>query len=105
MKRIAAALLLICCLLTACGEKPAAPAFTAKRSGDLDMNVSITPQADARGFNILFGGSPDKLYHSSMVFRSGEKRIGALIKDRTYFVRVDAFNENGVTEGVCVELV
>ena len=87
------------------GEKPAAPAFTAKRSGDLDMNVSITPQADARGFNILFGGSPDKLYHSSMVFRSGEKRIGALIKDRTYFVRVDAFNENGVTEGVCVELV
>ena len=84
--------------------KPAVPAFTAKRSGDLDMNVSIAPQSDALGFNIIFGSSPDQLYHSCTVFRSGEKRIGALIKDRTYFVRVDAFNENGVTEGACIEL-
>jgi hypothetical protein len=86
------------------GEAPAKPTFTAKRSGDLDMNVSIMPQSDALGFNILFGSSPEKLYHSCMVFRSGEKRIGALIKDRTYFVRVDAFNENGVTEGACIKL-
>ena len=86
------------------GEAPAKPTFTAERSGDLDMNVSIMPQSDALGFNILFGSSPEKLYHSCMVFRSGEKRIGALIKDRTYFVRVDAFNENGVTEGACIKL-
>ena len=86
------------------GEAPAKPTFTAKRSGDLDMNVSIMPQSDALGFNILFGSSPTKLYHSCMVFRSGEKRIGALIKDRTYFVRVDAFNENGITEGACIKL-
>ena len=86
------------------GEAPAKPTFTAERSGDLDMSVSITPQSDALGFNILFGSSPEKLYHSCMVFRSGEKRIGALIKDRTYFVRVDACNENGVTEGACVKL-
>lgn len=26
---------------------------------------------------------------------------GALIKDRQYDVRVDAFHENGITEGVC----
>mgnify|MGYP002624156050 CR=1 FL=1 len=86
------------------GAKPAAPTFTANRSGDTDMLVSIAPQKDALGFNILFGDSPEKLYHSCTVFRSGEKRIGALIKDRTYCVRVDAFNENGVTEGACIKL-
>lgn len=86
------------------GAKPAAPTFTAKRSAYTDMLISIAPQSDALGFNILFGESPQKLYHSCMVFQSGEKRIGALIKGRTYYVRVDVFNENGVTEGDCVKL-
>ena len=86
------------------GDKPAAPAFTAARSGDLDMMVSIQPQENTLGYNILFGSSPDKLYHSYMVFHSGEQRVGALIAGREYFVRVDAFNENGITEGTCVKL-
>ncbi len=34
-----------------------------------------------------------------MVFGT-EQRIGALVKDEHYYVRVDAFNENGITEGV-----
>ena len=86
------------------GEKPDAPVFTATRLGDLDMVVQIKGQENALGYNILFGSSPEKLYHSSMVFTAGSHRVGALIKDRDYFVRVDAFNENGVTEGVCVKL-
>ncbi len=86
------------------GWKPSAPAFTAARQGDLDMLVQIGEQEDALGFVILFGSSPEKLYHSSMVFSAGSHRVGALIKDRDYFVRVDAFNENGITEGVCVKL-
>ena len=86
------------------GEKPAAPVFTATRMGDLDMVVQIKEQENTLGYNILFGSSPEKLYHSSMVFAAGSHRVGALIKDRDYFVRVDAFNENGVTEGVCVKL-
>ena len=81
------------------GEKPSAAQFDAKRSGDLDMLVEIAPQADALGYNILFGSSPEKLYHSYMVFAPGETRVGALVKDRSYFVRVDVFNENGITEG------
>ena len=81
------------------GEKPAAAQFAAKRSGDLDMLVEIRPQADALGYNILFGSGPEKLYHSYMVFTPGETRVGALVKGRSYFVRVDAFNENGITEG------
>ena len=86
------------------GEKPAVPAFTAKRTGDLDMEVEIAEQADALGYNILFGSAPEKLYHSSMVFAPGSRRVGALIKDREYYVRVDAFNENGITEGAFVKL-
>ena len=68
------------------------------------MLVQIREQPDTTGFNILFGNSPEKLYHSSMVFSAGAHRIGALIKGREYYVRVDAFNENGITEGNCVKL-
>ncbi|MBQ3480732.1 MAG: family 43 glycosylhydrolase [Oscillospiraceae bacterium] len=86
------------------GEKPDAPVFTATRMGDLDMIVQIKELSNTLGYNILFGANPEKLYHSSMVFAAGSHRVGALIKGREYFVRVDAFNENGVTEGVCVKL-
>jgi hypothetical protein len=68
------------------------------------MNVSISAQSDALGYTILFGSSPEKLYHSAMVFTPGEHRVGALIAGREYFVRVDAFNENGITAGNCVKL-
>ena len=86
------------------GKKPAVPAFSARREGNLDMTVAIHAQGDALGYNILFGGAPGKLYHSYMVFTPGEHRIGALIKGRQYYVRVDAFNENGITEGVCAKV-
>ena len=86
------------------GEKPETPVFTAARMGDLDMLVQIKEQPDALGYNILFGSSPEKLYYSDMVFASGSHRIGALIKGRDYYVRVDAFNENGITQGNCIQL-
>lgn len=82
-----------------CGEgrKPEAPQFSAVRVGDLDMEVKIS-DTGAVGYNILWGHEPEKLYHSHMVFGT-EQRIGALVKDRYYYVRVDAFNESGITEG------
>jgi hypothetical protein len=86
------------------GEKSAVPTFTAERVSGLDMLVSIAPQENTLGYNILFGSSPEKLYHSYMVFGSGETRVGALIEGREYYVRVDAFNESGITEGSCVKL-
>ncbi len=87
------------------GEKPAKPRFTAERTGELDMDVRIEAQENTVGYNILFGAAPEKLYHSYMVFDSGVKRVGALIRGREYFVRVDAFNENGITAGDCVKLI
>ena len=86
------------------GPRPQVPEFTASRDNELDMTVGIQPQENALGWNILFGSSPEKLYHSAMVFAPGSQRIGALIRDREYWVRVDAFNEAGITQGPCVKL-
>lgn len=86
------------------GDAPAVPEYAAKRSNALDMLVNIEAQKDTVGYNILFGSSPEKLYHSMMVFEPGEHRIGALIDGRNCYVRVDAFNENGITEGTCRKL-
>ena len=87
------------------GEKPAVPTFTAERLDDLDMKVAITSDdADVTGYNILWGHAEDKLYHSYMIFGKKEQKIGALIKGTDYFVRVDAFNENGITEGEVIAL-
>ena len=84
--------------------KPEIPSFVAVRTGELDMAVTVRGQENTLGYNILFGSAPDKLYHSYMVFSAGEKRIGALVKGCLYFVRVDAFNESGITEGRCISL-
>ena len=86
------------------GFAPAVPQFAAVRTGDLDMTVTIEAQPDTTGYNVLFGNAPDKLYHSYMLFAPGEKRIGALIKDRAYYVRVDAFNDTGITTGKTLRL-
>ena len=84
------------------GEKPGVPEFTAVRENDLDMRVKIKGTG-ALGYNILWGHEPEKLYHSYMVFKD-EQRIGALVKGEKYFVRVDAFNESGITEGKVTEI-
>lgn len=80
------------------GEKPFAPQYQAERTGTMDMRITIEPQTDAVGYNVLWGFAPDKLYHSCMTFMP-EQNIGALVEGETVYVRVDAFNENGITEG------
>lgn len=80
------------------GTPPKAPIFHAERTGNLDMDISIQRQPDAVGYNILWGHRPDKLYHSYLTYET-RKRIGALVAGMDYWVRVDAFNENGITEG------
>lgn len=64
----------------------------------VDMIVSWEG-ANAVGSNILWGYSPDKLYHSYLVFGKNEQKIGALVKGEPVYLRVDTFNENGITEG------
>ena len=83
------------------GNKPEVVKYEVNRQGDLDMVVEIEDKG--YGYNILFGNSPDKLYHSYMTYET-TKRVGALIKDKEYYVRVDSFNENGITHGTVKKL-
>ena len=80
------------------GKKPEAPEYQVRKSGSLDMEVTIQ-DVGATGYNILWGHDAEKLYHSYMVF-GNSKRIGALVKGTDYYVRVDAFNESGITHGI-----
>ena len=94
------------------GDKPVPPKYNAVKSEDeLDLLVSIEETADAIGYNILWGHEEERLYHSYQIYRNPEsvqkavkhqveKRIGALVKGKEYFVRVDSYNENGITHGV-----
>lgn len=97
-------------------RKPKEPVYSVKRSEDeLDILVTIAGTKDAVGYNILWGHGEEKLYHSYQIYRSAEdvtkqcdarieKRIGALVKGRNYFVRVDAYNESGITKGKVTKL-
>jgi hypothetical protein len=80
------------------GEKPPVPVYKAVRTSPVDMNVTIE-SAEATGYNILWGHEPHKLYHSYQTFRN-EQKIGALVAGQKVNVRVDGFNENGITTGV-----
>lgn len=85
------------------GETPEKADFNLTKTGDLDMLVKM--KADkATGFNICWGYKQDKLYHSFMYYlrdeaEKAEQKIGALIKGKNVYVRVDSFNENGITHG------
>ncbi len=90
-------------------EKPAVPEYSIRRSTDgLDLFANIEPTEGAIGYNILWGHEKEKLYHSYQIYvpvedlknpSQIEKRIGALVKGQNYFVRVDAYNESGITTG------
>lgn len=88
------------------GSKPEKAEFDAVRVNDLSMKVEIRQKDSceiALGYNILWGHHPDKLYHSCLSF-DNKTEIGALVKDEEYYIRVDAFNENGITEGEVFKL-
>ena len=87
------------------GEIPEkAKKVTCIRRGKLDMDVSWEAE-NVTGVNILWGYAPEKLYHSCMVYGKYHRKIGALVKGQPVFVRVDTFNENGITEGEVMEAV
>lgn len=65
---------------------------------ELDLTVSWETEKVV-GSNVLWGFEPDKLYHSHMVFDNNEVTIKALVKNQPVYLRVDTFNEIGITEG------
>lgn len=96
------------------GEKPKAPEYSAVRTSDFSMEVRIGVQEHTTGYNILWGFAPDKLYHSWTVMdgtnlspdgKEIRRTIGMLTRGEPVYVRVDAFNESGITEDASVLFV
>ena len=82
------------------GEKPAQANACARRVGDLDARITWDHIPGAQGCNVRYGIAPDKLYMSWLVYDADELELSTLIKGQEYYVCVDSFNENGITQGV-----
>jgi xylan 1,4-beta-xylosidase len=54
---------------------------------------------DAIGFNVRYGSQKDKLYHNYQVLGVDSLTIRSLNGQQKYYFKIDAFNENGITEG------
>ncbi len=83
----------------------AAPVFTAKRCADeREMHVSWAAVPGAEGYLIRFGVDPHELHTHWQVIGQTEATVRCLTAGVGYYVRVDAYNENGVTEGTAKRL-
>jgi hypothetical protein len=74
---------------------------TVVRKGDMDIAVSW--DGDGSGYEVLWGFAPDKLYHSYQVLKRSA-HIGGLVKGQPVYLRVDSFNESGITKGAVTSL-
>lgn len=85
------------------GEKPRKAELTrAVRTGDLDAELEWS--GNGTGYTALWGHSPEKLYHSYTVYGKTALALRALNKGQRTWVRIDSFNENGITHGDVKEL-
>jgi len=55
-----------------------------------------SPVGNAYAYTIYFGTAPDKLYSSIMVYDVNEYYYKGMDKEKTYYFRIEAVNENGV---------
>lgn len=85
-------------------EKPAQAKAAAERIGDLDAIVRWEAVPGAQGCNVRYGIAPEKLYMSWLVYDVNEVKLSTLIKGQDYYICVDSFNENGITEGAVFRL-
>ncbi len=78
-------------------DLPVAPDYEVIRTSDFDAKIII--KSESLGYNVLWGTNQNKLYHSTYTYQK-EITIGALVKDENYYIRVDAFNESGITKSI-----
>lgn len=65
--------------------------------GALNLIVSFAA-TNALGYEVEWGHTPDKLYHSYQIFDT-QVNIGGLVLNQDVYLRITAFNEGGITEG------
>lgn len=81
-------------------EKPKQTKVRTKRISHLDASLDWDRIEDAQGYNVRYGIAPDKLYSSWLVYEQNYLELPMLCKGQEYYVSVDSFNENGITEGI-----
>ncbi len=73
--------------------------FKVERKQDRrDAMIKWEPIKNAQGYNVIWGIAPDKLYSSWMVYGVNELELKSLTVDQSYYITVEAFNENGVSQ-------
>ena len=83
-----------------------APQFCAERCSDRrNMTVRWNAVSGAEGYIVRFGVDPAALHTHWQVIGETAAVIRCLIADETYYVRVDAYNENGYTAGTDLQTV
>ena len=82
------------------GEAPAQveKLFCARSKNGLNLYLRWTESAGAEGYNVRYGIAPDKLYNSWQVIGKTELDLSMINAGTQYWVAVDSYNENGVTE-------
>ena len=82
------------------GRRPATPeSFNVKRQTDeRNANVSWKAVDDATGYTLYWGIAPDKLNNSVMIYDDASYELRALNVGQGYFLQVEAFNVNGISE-------
>jgi hypothetical protein len=74
--------------------------LNAERQTDrTSVKLNWTKSPGAIGYNIRYGVSKDKLYHTYQVLGAESVSINSLNSKQKYYFTVDAFNESGVTKG------
>ncbi|MCK7590673.1 family 43 glycosylhydrolase [Subsaxibacter sp. CAU 1640] len=75
------------------------PNFKAVRQADRrNVNLTWEKVKDATGYVIYWGISKDKLNLSAMMYDTPNYELRALNTDQSYYLQVEAFNENGISE-------
>ena len=83
------------------GNKPAPVAGFIVLRTEKDKRsawLKWTQSADAYAYNIYMGVAADKLYNCIMVYGANEYWLKAMDKNVPYFFRIEAINENGVSQ-------
>ena len=83
------------------GELPAqVTTVTAQYTDPMTAQLRWPQAPGAMGYDVKYGIAPDKLYSSYMVYDAPQVLLTTLNKGQAYYVRIDSFNETGITEGV-----
>lgn len=87
------------------GHSPEAASLVRARMTDgMSAEVGWRHDSRATGHVVLSGISPSKLYLSRTVYGADSVLLTELNKNQHYYLRVDSFNECGITKGAVLKL-